>query len=217
MVGGINLNASTPLSNQIGLAREADYMLLPGEPFPNEQQQASMASLAATATTATFTVTSTPAESSGAYGGGYDNGQNNGHDHYNEGGAGLSSGAIAGIAVGSAVGALAVVGLIWLLLRTRKLKKRLDQQQQQQQNQPPMGPQSPMYGQGGYPPNQNRQMSGLPPYQSHTVGADMYKPPDSDGYAASDVPSRGMSPHHSVSPYNMQGQFVGFDGAQNNR
>ena len=209
MVGGINLNASTPLSNQIGLAREADYMLLPGEPFPNEQQQASMASLAATATTATFTVTSTPSASAGGYGYGNDGH----HDDHAGGGAGLSSGAIAGIAVGSAVGALAVVGLIWLLLRTRKLKKRLDQQQ----NQPPMGPQSPMYGQGGYPPNQNRQMSGLPPYQTHAVGADMYKPPDSEGYAASDVPSRGMSPHHSVSPYNMQGQFVGFEAAQNNR
>ena len=214
MVGGINLNATTPLSNQIGLAREADYMLLPGEPFPNEQQQASMASLAATATTATFTVTSTPSDGSGQYGGSY----NDGHDdnHHAEGGAGLSSGAIAGIAVGAAVGAAAAVGLIWLLLRTRKLKKRLDQQQIQS-NQPPMGPQSPMYGHGGYPPHQSRQVSGLPPYQSHAVGADMYKPPDHEGYAASDVPSRGMSPHHSVSPYNMQGQFVGFDGAQNNR
>lgn len=203
MVGGINLNASTPLSNQIGLAREADYMLLPGEPFPNEAQQASMASLAATATTATFIITATPAEESGGYGSGYNNGSNG--DGYQES-RGLSSGAVAGIAVGAAIGTLAAVGLVWLMLRTRTLKKRLDAQQAHQN---PGGPglQNPMaaYGQGGWPSHQSRQMSGLPPYQGYDAGGDMYKPPDSEGYPASDVPSRRMSPHPQGSPYN-QGQ-----------
>lgn len=214
MVGVINANASTPISNQIGLAREADYMLLPGEPFPNEAQQASMASLAATATTATFTITATPAEESGEYNEYGSDGDHYEEDHHES--HGLSTGATAGIAVGSAIGAVAAVGLIWLMLRTRSLKKRLDAQQAQQNPQAP-GPMSPMaqYGPGGnFAAHQSRHMSGLPPYQP---GADMYKQPDSEGYAASDVPSRGMSPHHSVSPYNMQGQFVGFDGQQNNR
>lgn len=234
MVGGINLNASTPISNQIGLARQADYMLLPGEPFPSEAEQASLASLAAKATTATFTVTATGgghshSGSAGAY---------SGDKHYDEE-SGLSTGATAGIAVGAAVVALAGAGLLLLLLRTRKLKKKLDAQANanaaaggnvpNNPNAPPGGLQSPMQQGYTHPPSwiQQRTMSQLPPYEA---GQDMYKPPhDSEGgYAPSEAPSGPMSPHLSGmqsphlsqlgSPYgSMHGQhpsqpFLGFGG-----
>ena len=118
---------------------------------------------------------------------------------------------MAGIAVGSAVVALAAVGLIWLMLRTRSLKKRLDEQQAAQ-SRPDPNMQSPMaaYGQP-WPSHQSRQMSQLPPYKTHDAAGDIYKPVDSEGYAVSDVPSRQMSPHQQGSPYDMQGQqFMGF-------
>ena len=209
MVGVINANDSTPISNQIGLAREADFMLLPGEKWPTEAQQASMASLAATATTATFTVTETPNEAGEYYPSSSADGS---HGHLDEHSNDLSTGAVAGIAVGSVVVALAGVGLLLLMLRTRKLKKRLDEQQAAQNQQNQQGPplQGPM---AAYPhaspwPTQQRQMSQLPPYQSHDAGADMYKHPDSDLY---DVPSRSMSPLQQGSPYSAQGQqFMAF-------
>jgi hypothetical protein len=205
MVGVINANASTPISNQIGLAREADFMLLPGEKWPTEAQQASMASLAATATTATFTVTETPDEAGEYYPSSSADHGDGSYNHSDEHSSGLSTGAVAGIAVGSAVVALAAVGLLLLMLRTRKLKKRLDAQQAAQNQQgPPL--QSPMaaYPHAGPWPSQQRQMSQLPPYQSHDAAADMYKPPDTDGMY--DVPSRSLSPHQQGSPYSVQGQ-----------
>lgn len=198
MVGGINLNSSTPISNQIGLARKADYMLLPGQPFPNEDQQASLASLAAKATTSTFTITATPSSESSPAASSTSASADDNHDH------GLSAGATAGIAVGSAIAALAGAGLLFLLLRTRSLKKRLDAQQDAQNRPPPMGYGPPW----GY---QHRTMSQLPPYEA----GQEYKPPDGEGYAGGDVPSRHMSPNLSGmgSPYNAQGQFVGYPGA----
>ena len=207
MVGAINADASTPLSDQIGLARNESFMLLPGQSL-NEAQQYSLSLVAATATKSIYTITETPAQASGEYYPSHSAGSANGS--YNQSGAnhGLSTGAVAGIAVGSAVVALAAVGLLLLLLRTRKLKKKLDAQQAAQQaTQNQQGPpvQSPMaaYAHGGAWPNQQRQMSQLPPYQSSDVGADMYKHPDTDIY---DVPSRSMSPHQQGSPYSAQGQ-----------
>ena len=206
MVGGINLNASTPLSNQIGLARLQDFRKVPGDTPPSEAQQASLGRLAASSTTAPFTVTTaveTMTSEYPQYGTNGDGGDESYDEHH-----GLSTGAVAGIAVGSAVVAVAAVGLLWLLLRTRSLKKKLDEQRAAQ-NQPGPGAQNPMgaYGQP-WPSHQSRQTSQLPAY--YDAGADMYKKPDSEGYAASDVPSRQMSPHQQGSPYNMQGQFVGF-------
>jgi hypothetical protein len=216
MIGGINLDASTPISNQIGLARKQDILKIPGDPYLNESQQMSINELIATATQSVFTVTDTTETISSEYpqyGIGHDgeSGDKSYDEHH-----GLSTGAVAGIAVGSAVFALVAVGLLWLLLKTRSLKKRLDEQQAAQ-NRPDPGMQSPMAGYGQpWPSYQSRQMSQLPPYSG---GVDMYKPPDSEGYPGSDVPSRHMSPHQQGSPYMMQGQqFMGFapgDGTQN--
>ena len=53
MVGVIHDNGSTSITTQIKLAKESDYMLLPGESFPSEAES----SVAALASTATATVT----------------------------------------------------------------------------------------------------------------------------------------------------------------
>jgi hypothetical protein len=194
MVGVINANASTSISTQISLAREASYQLIPGEPFPNEAQQASMESLAHTATTATLTVTETPAHSSAAYPDGDDD-DDNGH----HGSAGLSDGAIAGIAVGAAIAGIGAAALFFLLCRTRSLKKQLDQQQQQQQQQPPttqLPPNSPFSPAYAHYHDQSRHTSSLPPYQGLALGQER-KPED----VASE---RSSSPMQT--PYQMPGQ-----------
>lgn len=189
MVGVINANASTPLSTQIGLARQADFQLLPGDPFPDEKQQASMASLAATATTATLTVTATAADSSetgeySEYGQGDPKDEEYSHD------TGLSTGAIAGIAVGAAIAGIAAAVLVFLLMRNRSLRKKVKQQEQQQQQPPPPAPmlQSPYLD--------SRHTSTLPPYHAaYTQVAQESKPPGFDRTGSPFQNQPGFAPY----------------------
>ncbi|KAF2221363.1 hypothetical protein BDZ85DRAFT_169882, partial [Elsinoe ampelina] len=62
MVGAINPNSSAQVSEQQNLARAANYMLQPGEPFPAEASS-SMSSLATSTPTAPPVVSSTPTSS----------------------------------------------------------------------------------------------------------------------------------------------------------
>lgn len=195
MVGVINANASTSISTQIALAREASYQLIPGEPFPNEAQQASLASLAHTATTATLTVTATGAGSS-------ESGEYAGDSHEHHGSAGLSSGAIAGIAVGAAVAGIVVAALAFLLCRTRALKKKLDEKNQQQQQAPTAQQYPPPFSptNAAFYHDQSRHASQLPPYHGY-AGQDMLKPEDM-------MSERSSTPMQT--PYQMQGGFAPF-------
>ena len=197
MVGVINANSSTSISTQISLAREASYQLIPGEPFPNEKQQASLAKLAHTATTATLTVTATGASSSES--GEYGSGGN--HSSDNSGGAGLSTGAIAGIAVGAAVVGIGAAALAFLLCRTRALKRKLDEQREQPPTaqQYPTSPFSPTQSQYY---DQSRHTSGLPPYQGFAA-AETLKPQDL-------VSERSSTGSPMPTPYQMQGHFAPF-------
>ncbi len=191
MVGVINANSSTSISTQIALARQADFQLLPGEPFPNEAQQASMASLAQTATTATLTVTATAAFTSEAYNeygsGGDNDGDPYDHDHDS---SGLSTGAIAGIAVGAGIGGIAAAALFFLWCRPRSLKKQLDNQQATSQH-----PHHSWFN------CQSRHASSLPPYQNYEQSQqDTLKPAGAEGLGS----ERSQSPQ--LTPYQMQQQ-----------
>ena len=117
MVGVINANANTSLVTQIELAREEDYMLLPGEPFPNEQVEASLSRLAhsATMTTQIFTATASSQSST-----------SNASGSASEKTSNLSSGAVAGVAIGAAILALVLAALFFLMRRTRSLKRKLE-------------------------------------------------------------------------------------------
>ena len=191
-------------------------MLLPGDPFPDEQQEYSMSVLAHTATTATVVVTST----TNVDGGGYtSSAYPSAHHAKNHHDSGLSTGAIAGIAVGSAVVVLAILaGLFLLMRRTKKLKKDLDRQAAtttKVQGRPDPNIVSP----AGYGPNgawnQQAHMSQLPPYQQYQ-GYDeapkaMYK---HDGSVTDmDMSARSMSPYSQ----NSQGQYTPFHSPDPNQ
>ena len=109
------LQATQSIATQIRLARQADYMLLPGQGFPSEQAQESMASLAQTATRVeTTVVTATPTNSPSST------------PSQSKSSSGISGGTVAGIAVGAAVVALIIAGLFYFMRRTRRLKQKLD-------------------------------------------------------------------------------------------
>lgn len=177
MVGVINANASTSISTQIALARQADFQLLPGEPFPSEDQQASMASLARTATTATLTVTATPASKSGQSDnlglGGDDNNQK-----HTGNSSGLSNGAVAGIAVGTGIVGVGAAALFFMMYRIRALKKQLDSQQHGGS----LSRRSSWYSVG------SRQAGGVPPYR------------DRSHYALKSAAIDGLASDQSQSP-----------------
>ncbi|KAK3698415.1 hypothetical protein LTR37_016985 [Vermiconidia calcicola] len=165
MLGAINANGSTPVSSQITLARQADYMLIPGEPFPTEEELLSMSKLAQVATTVATTITASPTRGSAAQSSNAGGGSPGNNDHQSS----LSTGAIAGIAVAAGVVGIGGAALFFLLARTRSLKKRLDQQQQQQQptTQPPGPGQAPFAGNDTSMYDSSGHMSVLPPYQGY--------------------------------------------------
>ncbi|KAH9823720.1 extracellular serine-rich protein [Teratosphaeria destructans] len=121
MVGVINPNSSTSIITQISLAKEADYMIEPGQALP-EAISTSIASLAATATTATVTLTPSAASSTTAIA----TSSTSAAPSAKKSSSGLSSGAIAGIAVGSAVVAIGAALLFFFLGRHKSLKEEVD-------------------------------------------------------------------------------------------
>ncbi|KAI9657149.1 MAG: hypothetical protein M1821_003315 [Bathelium mastoideum] len=111
MVGVINPNSSQVLATQKALAKSSDYMLEPGQPFPQEAAS-SISSIAATATatvTAAFTEGTQGSEPMT---------MTNSH-------SGLSGGAIAGIVVGVLAVLLLAAALFFYLGRAKSLKQAL--------------------------------------------------------------------------------------------
>lgn len=167
MVGVINADSSTSIVTQIALAKGADYMLEPGEPFPDEAQTL-MASMAASATaTVTVTPSSTPTPtptvtSSSDSSGNNDNDNDDSHHHKSSNA--LSPGAIAGIAIGAAAIALMAAALFFYFGRTKSLKEALESHQHVPQYAP-----EPMQASGGgfyqaASRDHSRHNSNLPPY-----------------------------------------------------
>lgn len=112
MVGGINLNATTPLATQIMRAKTQDIMLQPGEPFQSEAEASSVSSMvsAATMTAASMSNTTVPGSAKETH----------------KAPLLLSPGAIAGVVVAGLV-VLGLLGtLLWFWSRSRTLKQTLD-------------------------------------------------------------------------------------------
>ncbi|ETI25115.1 hypothetical protein G647_04487 [Cladophialophora carrionii CBS 160.54] len=113
MVGVINPNASVSLDTQKQYAADSDFALLPGEPWPDENDPTSVSAPPATATP----------ESSDS--------------HHST----LSTGAIAGIAVGGAAVVIAVAALIFFC--GRRSRRRAKNEQPTAPTTPAMGPTHP--------------------------------------------------------------------------
>lgn len=110
----INPNATESIVTQQALAKAANYMLEPGQPFPAEASS-SIVQLASTATI-TASATSSPTSATSSAAAASSDGK-------------LSGGATAGIAVGAAAGALIIAALCFLLWRNRSLAQDLKRDQ----------------------------------------------------------------------------------------
>lgn len=105
MVGVINPNGTTSLQKQKQLAKDASFMLLPGEPFPNEAEDPFPT------TSTTPSTTPTAGTSSSALPAGATTTASESSSSHS---SGLTTGAIAGIAIGAAGVALAAAVLIYM-------------------------------------------------------------------------------------------------------
>lgn len=155
MVGAINPNSTQTLAYQKTQAKQAKFMVVPGDPLPAEGS----ASLSAPAGAAT----STPPPSS----------SNQSH------GVHLSGGAIAGIVVGAVAFLIICAALFFFVGRTKSLKEVLKRNDATIANKTtpntpgtefggPHGPQSP--GFSPFSPTQNHAEYGnVPPYGQHQV------------------------------------------------
>ncbi|EXJ60056.1 hypothetical protein A1O7_04205 [Cladophialophora yegresii CBS 114405] len=138
MVGVINPNASVSLDTHKQYAADADFALLPGEPWPDEHDPSVTTSTStATAiytTSMTATMSSTPTTSGSASGA---TATPESHAHQST----LSTGAIAGIAVGGAAVVLAAAALIFFC--GRRSRRRARNEQPTAPTTPAMGPTHP--------------------------------------------------------------------------
>ncbi|KAK4561325.1 hypothetical protein LTR86_004642 [Recurvomyces mirabilis] len=127
MLGVINPGTTQLLNNQIELAKEANFMIEPGEALPTSAFQ-SLSSLAATATQVTLTVTATnswePTASATSAATSPAAAATTSPATAKSSSA-LSPGAIAGIAIGAAAVALIAGGLIFMLGRNKSMKEEL--------------------------------------------------------------------------------------------
>jgi len=186
MLGVINPGTSQLLDNQIELAKQANFMIEPGETLPTSAFQ-SLSSLAATATQVTLTVTATnsweptasatsattnsaaaatttaaAAKSSGS----------------------LSAGAIAGIAIGAAAVALIAGGLFFMLGRNKSMKEELGRLHRN-------GPEAP--------PGPNRHQSYMTEAPS-SHGVPYMTDPSQNHYNNQQLPPYQYTPWHEHKP-----------------
>ncbi|KAK5122742.1 hypothetical protein LTR85_003657 [Meristemomyces frigidus] len=127
MVGVINPDSKSPLTTQIELAMQADYILEPGEPLPGAMTS-TMSAMAATATTATLTLTATTSWTAGSSASTTANAGtlSSSELHRDNASSHLSDRVIAGTAVGAAAVGLAAAVLFFLFGRNRRLKRELE-------------------------------------------------------------------------------------------
>ena len=208
MVGVINPNATTPLGPQQQNAKDSTFMLLPGQPWPSEEQDPFTTTGAAATSTPTSTSSSAPAATTSA---------SSSHSH-----SGLSGGAIAGIAIGAA--AVALLAAVALFLCGRQSRHQQNQQstpfmQQQVPFSPPPNSHMSVYDPAKHMSMQsNAVSSALPgyypvqnPHDSMTTGSlGPASPPLHPSFAPSDALSPGgdlrsastsPSPMHAVPAY----------------
>lgn len=115
MVGVINPNATTSLVTQKQLAKDSTFMLLPGQPWPDEGDNPFVTTSSAPTASATAPTTSSTLGASAA---GTSEGSSSHHSS-------LSSGAIAGIAIGASAVGLAAAVLLYLCGRQSRRQQPL--------------------------------------------------------------------------------------------
>jgi hypothetical protein len=188
MVGVINPNASTSLVQHKEAAKNADFMLLPGEKWPEESEGTNPLHDDPDASSSD---NSTSTDSAGAAAT---------TTHVHESSSSLSTGAIAGIAVAGTVAVIAAAALIFFCGRASRRRNAAANAQQQplmQQQGMPFSPgpshQGHMsyiqpYGNG----DMNKHMS-IQSHQMHSAALPGYIPPHGDQTPGSQTPLYGPS------------------------
>ncbi|KAH0841356.1 extracellular serine-rich protein [Fonsecaea pedrosoi] len=110
MVGVINPNATTSLQHQKDLASQSQFMLLPGQPWPDESEDPFTTASATTSASATASPTGAGSSSETTA------------SEKSSSKSGLSGGAIAGIAIGGAAVALAAAVALYLCGRQSRAR-----------------------------------------------------------------------------------------------
>ena len=183
MVGVINPNATTSLQVQKQKAKDSTYMLVPGQPTPDEAGNSYPASSSTSSTAGTHSTTSAPAAATTSA-------SASSSSHH----SGLSTGAIAGIAIGAAAVALAAAVLLYLCGRQSR--------QGRHQQMPQQVPFQPGHGHMSYiDPHKHMSMhsSGVGPALPGYAPSEHHSMPSPPlvAYAPSDALNPG---HPSISP-----------------
>jgi len=182
MVGVINPNATHTLEKQIQSAKDAEFMLAPGDDIPTE---------ASSTLSGTTTSTSSPSASNTAAGSG--------------GSSKLSGGAIAGIVVGAVAFLAICAALFFFVGRTKSLKEVLERKEATVNRPETGGPDmsttmSPAFSAATpYSPHQSIQASeyGIPPGYTQTNVTDQHP----SGWVSPDPRHMSMSPQpHDAKP-----------------
>jgi len=206
MLGAINADANHSIATQIKLAREAAYVLTPGETLPADVKT-SMSNLAHTATvtvtsseaTATSSTTSATEATSTA------DESSEASQSEDTKSSGLGTGAIVGIVIGGVALLALAGGLFYFFGRSKTLSEQLRHSRTPNTGAPPNP--DPNQGYGG--PN-SRHTSFLPPYaQVVPHYQNEAKPPsvqEADGGAFTGY---GHAPHQAVSPEMRQADAFG--------
>lgn len=200
MVGVINPNSSTQIDSQITLAKQASYMLEPGQPLP-PAASSSMAAMASSISTVTITATPTnnPSPTNLAAISATSTASSTPIALSNKG---LSSGAIAGIAVGG-VAVLVLAGALFFFMgRSRTLKEVVDNQNRQSTL-----PEASQTDSAAFLPGSSRHTSQLPAYHQSTFNGQENKPTEVVGLSVNNLGNtRTSSP---PIPYDALGQQYG--------
>jgi len=203
MLGAINADANHSVETQINLAREAAYVLTPGQTLPADVKT-SMDNLAHTATVTVTnseaTSTSTTTSAAAAESTSDDSSETSGSTK-----SGLGTGAIVGIVVGGVALLALAGGLFYFFGRSKTLSEQLRHSRTPNTGAPP----NPDNAQG-YGGSNSRHTSFLPPYaQVVPHYPNEAKPPslqEADGGAFA---SYGHVPQHAVSPEMRQADTFG--------
>lgn len=127
MVGAINATARTSLVTQIDLAKDAKYVLLPGQSLPSAAA-ASIQSMASSAMTVTITAPASTASSATVASATSDSDNDNDNDgsrnqHHKS--PSVSGGTIVGIVTGSVAVLLLAAGLFYFVGRSRTRSEQI--------------------------------------------------------------------------------------------